>query len=117
MIREVVVIVTLMSFFPCADARAAQYSIPRVRHVETRSRVPVMVAAFVSCQDHSPYEGTAFVQHGKVTMKRLAIDQCGNRKEPATVYSYVSDPDFKGIDEVNFSSASGSAYIVYVTVR
>jgi hypothetical protein len=54
MIREVVVIVTLMSFFPCAGASAAQYSIPRVRHVETRSRVPVMVAAFVSCQDHSP---------------------------------------------------------------
>jgi hypothetical protein len=43
-----------------------------------------MIAAFVSCQDHSPYEGTAFVQHGNITMKRRTINQCGNPKEPAT---------------------------------
>jgi hypothetical protein len=76
-----------------------------------------MIAAFVSCVDHSPYEGTAFVQHGKVTMKRMPINQCGNPKEPATVYWYVSDPGFKGIDEANFTLASGSAYIVHITVR
>ena len=71
--------------FTCGLACAATYSIPRIRNVETKSGVPVMIAAFVSCQDHSPYEGTAFVQHGKVTMKRLAINQCGSPKEPATV--------------------------------
>jgi hypothetical protein len=117
MMRGVVVILTLMSFFPCSDASAAQYSIPRVRNVETKSGVPVMIAAFVSCIDHSPYEGMAFVQHGKVTMKRVAINQCGNPKEPATVYWYVSDPGFKGEDEANFSLASGSAYLVHITVR
>ncbi len=117
MMRGVVVVLTLMSFFPYADASAAQYAIPRVRDVETKSGVPVMIAAFVSCQDHSPYGGTAFVQHGKVTMKRLAINQCGNPKEPATVYWYVSEPGFKGVDEANFSLASGSVYIVHITVR
>jgi hypothetical protein len=84
MMRGVVVILAL-SFFACSDASATQYSIPRVRSVETKSGVPV-IAAFVSCRDHSPYEGTAFVRHGKVTMKRLAINQCGNPKKPATVY-------------------------------
>jgi hypothetical protein len=116
MMRGAVLILTL-SLFPCSDASAAQYSIPRVRSVETKSGVPVMIAAFVSCRDHSPYEGTAFVQHGKVTMKRLAINQCGNPKEPAAVYWYVSDPGFKGEDEANFSLASGSAYLVHIAVR
>jgi hypothetical protein len=58
-------ILTLMSFFPCEDASAAQYPVPRVRDVETKAGVPVMIAAFVSCQGHSLYEGTAFMQHGK----------------------------------------------------
>jgi hypothetical protein len=43
--------------FTCGLACAATYSIPRIRNVETKSGVPVMIAAFVSCQDHSPYEG------------------------------------------------------------
>jgi len=50
-------------------------------------------------------------------MKRLTINQCGNPKEPTTLYWYVSDPGFKGIDEVNFSLASGSTLIAHVTVR
>ena len=50
-------------------------------------------------------------------MKRQQINQCGNLKEPATLYWYVSDPGFKGIDEANFTLASGSAYIVHITVR
>ena len=117
MARGGLVILTLMSFFPCADARAAQYSIPVVRHVETRSGVAVFIGNIVSCTDHSPYEGTAFVQHGKVTMQRVTINHCGNPKEPATRYWYVSDPGFKGLDEVNFPLASGSTLIVDVTVR
>jgi len=81
------------------------------------SGVPVFIGNFVSCIDHSPYEGTAFVQHGKITMKRITINHCGNPKEPATQYWYVSDPGFKGLDEVNFPLASGSTLIVHVTVR
>ena len=50
-------------------------------------------------------------------MKRVTINQCGNPKEPATAYWYVSDPGFKGVDEVNFSYVSGSTLIVHVTVR
>jgi hypothetical protein len=98
-------------------AYGATYSIPRVRKVEAKSGIPVMIGGFVSCRDHSPYDGTAFVQHGKVTMKRTLINQCGNLKEPATLYWYVSDPGFRGVDDVNFSLASGSALIVHVTVR
>ena len=80
--------------------------------------MPVYIGGFIDCRDHSPYEGTAFVQHGKVTMKRVTVNQCGNPKEPATHYWYVSDPGFKGIDEVNFPLAgSGSTLIVEVTVR
>jgi len=101
----------------CGLADAAMYSIPNVRHVETKSGVPVFIGNFVSCIDHSPYEGTAFVQHGKVTMKRITINHCGNPKEPATQYWYVSDPGFKGLDEVNFPLASGSTLIVHITVR
>jgi hypothetical protein len=117
MSRGVVVILALMSFFPCADASAAQYSIPTVRNVETKSGVPVLIGRFISCIDHSPFEGTAFVQHGKVTMQHVTINHCGNPKEPATAYWYVSDPGFKGLDEANFSYVSGSTLIVYVTVR
>ena len=110
-------LITSVVTFTFGLAYAATYSIPRIRNVETKSGVPVMIAAFVSCQDHSPYEGTAFVQHGKVTMKRLAINQRGNPKEPATVYWYASEPGFKGVDEANFSLASGPAYIAHITVR
>jgi hypothetical protein len=98
-------------------ADAATYSIPRIRNVETKSGVPVMIGGFVDCINHTPYEGGAFVQHGKVTMKRITINQCGNPKEPAAAYWYVSDPGFKGVDEANFSLASGSAMIVHITVR
>ena len=106
-----------MVTFTCGLAYAAMHSTPIVRDVETKSGVPVFIENFVSCIDHSPYEGTAFVQHGKVTMKRITVSQCGNPKEPATQYWYVSDPGFKGVDEVNFSYASGSTLIVHVTVR
>ena len=50
-------------------------------------------------------------------MKRLTINQSGRPNEPATAYWYVSDPGYKGHDEVNFSDVSGSALIVHVTVR
>jgi hypothetical protein len=102
----------------CSLSEAVTFSIPVVRHVETKSGAPVFIGNFVSCQDHSPYEGTAFVQHGKVSMKRVTINHCGNPKEPATQYWYVSDPGFKGADEVNFPLAgSGSTLIVHITVR
>jgi hypothetical protein len=98
-------------------ARSAQYSIPRVRQVETRTGAPVLIGAFVDCRSHAPYEGTAFVRHGKVAMKRITLNQCGNPKEPATAYWYTSDPGYKGLDEANFSYVSGSALIVHITVR
>lgn len=102
----------------CGPGDAGTYSIPRVRHVETESGVPVYIGGFVDCRNHSPYEGTAFVQHGKVTMRRVVLNQCGNAKEPATHYFYLSDPGFKGMDEVNFPLAgSGSTLIVDVTVH
>ena len=103
--------------FACGVADAATYSIPRVRNVETKSGVPVEIGGFISCIDHSPYEGTAFVQHGKITMQRTTVNQCGNPKEPATHYWYVSDYGFKGVDEANFALASGSTLIVHITVR
>ena len=76
-------LITSVVTFTCGLAYAAMHSTPIVRDVETKSGVPVFIENFVSCIDHSPYEGTAFVQHGKVTMKRLTLNQCGNPKEPA----------------------------------
>ena len=116
MTRRLPLVVAFL-FAVSATAHAATYSIPFVRNVETKSGVPVLVGRFISCIDHSPFEGTAFVQHGKVTMQRVTINHCGNPKEPATAYWYVSDSGFKGVDEVNFSYASGSTLIVHVTVR
>ena len=113
--RFILLIATLSS--TCGLADAAQFSIPRVRHVETKSGDSVYMGGFISCTDHIPYEGTAFVQHGKVTMKHIVVNQCGNPKEPATVYWYVSEPGFKGDDEVIFSYVSGSTLIVHVTVH
>ena len=101
----------------CGAARSAQYSVPTVREVETRTGASVLIGAFIDCRSHVPYDGTAFVQHGKITMKRMTINQCGNPKEPSTVYWYTSDPGYKGIDEANFSLVSGSALIVHITVR
>ena len=95
MTRRLPLVVAFL-FAVSATAQAVTYSIPIVRNVETKSRVPVLVGRFISCIDHSPFEGTAFVQHGKVTMQRVTINHCGNPKEPATVYWYVSDPGFKG---------------------
>jgi hypothetical protein len=102
--------------FTCGLAHAATYSIPMVRNVETKSGVPVMIGGFIDCRDHTPYEGGAFVQHGKITMQRTTVNQCCNPKEPAALYWYVSDPGFKGVDEVNFSVVGGSALIVHITV-
>jgi hypothetical protein len=107
----------LMATAGCDAARSAQYIVPTVRDVETRTGAPVLMGRFIDCKAHAPYEGTAFVQHGKVTMKRTTMNQCGNPNEPATAYYYISDPGFKGIDEANFSLVSGSALIVHITVR
>jgi hypothetical protein len=111
------VIAGLTANAACDAARCAQYIVPRVRHVETRTGAPVLIGRFIDCKAHAPYEGTAFVQHGKVTMKRTTMNQCGNLNEPATAYWYTSDPGYKGIDEANFSLVSGSALIVHITVR
>ena len=116
MTRRLPLVVAFL-FAVSATAHAATYSIPRVRNVETKSGVPVEIGGFISCIDHSPYEGTAFVQHGKITMQRTTVNQCGNPKEPATHYWYVSDYGFKGVDEANFALASGSTLIVHITVR
>ena len=35
--------------FTCGLAYAATYSIPRIRNVETKSGVPVMIGGFVDC--------------------------------------------------------------------
>ena len=100
-----------------ANLNAAQYIVPQIREVETKSGAPVFIAKFIDCQYHGPYEGTAFVQHGTVTMKRVTTRECGNPNEPATVYWYVSNPGYKGFDEVNFSYVSGSALIVRIIVH
>jgi hypothetical protein len=111
------IFVSLMATAMCEATRAAQYIVPHVREVETRTGAPVLIGRFIDCKAHAPYEGTAFVQHGKVTMKRTTMNQCGNLNEPATAYWYTSDPGYKGIDEANFSLVSGSALIVHITVR
>ena len=111
------IIAGLISTAACDAARSAQYIVPTVRDVETRTGAPVLIGRFIDCKAHAPYEGTAFVQHGKVTMKRTTMNQCGNPNEPATAYWYTSDPGYKGIDEANFSMVSGSALIVHITVR
>jgi hypothetical protein len=98
-------------------ASSAQYSIPNVRDLDARSGAPVLVVMFFDCKSHVPYEGSAFVQHGKITKKRVTINRCGNPKEPAIAYWYTSDPKFKGLDEANFSLVSGSAFIAHITVR
>ena len=101
----------------CCSAEAGQYVIPYEKHVEAESGAPTLIAAFFNCRDHAPYVGTAFVQHGKITMKHVTINQCGNAKEPATAYWYVSEPGFKGLDEANFSYVSGSVLVAHITVR
>ena len=111
------VFVSLLATAMCCTARSAQYIVPQVRDVETKTGAPVLIGAFFDCRYHAPYEGSAFVQHGKVTMKHVTINQCGNRNEPASAYWYVSDPGFKGLDEANFTYVSGSALIVHITVR
>jgi hypothetical protein len=111
------IIAGLISTVAYEAARSAQYIVPTVRDVETRTGAPVLIGRFIDCKAHAPYEGTAFVQHGKVTMKRTTMNQCGNVNEPATAYWYTSDPGYKGIDEANFSMVSGSALIVHITVR
>jgi hypothetical protein len=98
-------------------ADGTEGAIPVVRNVEAKSGAAVLIGAFYDCKSHVPYSGTAFVQHGKVTMKSLTINKCGNPREPANAYWSASDPGFKGRDEVNFSLASGSALVVHVSVR
>jgi hypothetical protein len=111
------VVAAIALVLACISAHSAQYVIPVVRNVEAKSGIAVLLADFFDCRSHVPYNGTAFVQHGKVTMKSLTINKCGNLKELASAYWYTSDPRFKGVDEVNFSYVSGSALIVHVTVR
>jgi hypothetical protein len=99
-------------------SKAAQYAVPHVVEKETRSGAPVLVGLFIDCKTHVPYQGTAFVQHGQVTAKDITISQCGNAKEPARAYWYTSEPGYKGMDEVVFSSGSAGSFLtVHVTVR
>lgn len=111
------IVAVFVAVAACNAAQSAQYSVPTVRDVETKTGVPVRIGSFIDCRSHAPFEGTAFVQHGKVTMKHMTLNQCGNSSEPTTVYWYTSDPGYKGLDEANFSFVSGSALIVHITVR
>ena len=62
----------LLAVWATTPAEAAQHTLPVVLHAETKSGVAVLIGRFISCTDHSPFEGTAFVQHGKVTMQRVS---------------------------------------------
>jgi hypothetical protein len=62
----------------CGLADAATYSIPIVRNVETKSGVPVFIENFISCVDHSPYEGTAWRD---AKARRSAANISGMRPE------------------------------------
>jgi hypothetical protein len=117
MLRRPLFIIALFTLGLNAGALAAQYSVPVVHNVNAKSGAPVLIGVFVDCRSHSPYEGTAFVKHGKVTMKRTTGKQCGNLGEPLTAYWYVSDPGFKGADEADFSLVSGAAMVVHINVR
>ena len=117
MIRQSVLltIIAVAALPPCPAS--ADYAIPMVTHIEAKSGVPVILGAFFDCEYHFPYQGTAFVQHGTVMYKDITINECGYPKEPARVIIYVSDPGYKGPDEVNFPLGSGTAFVAHLTVR
>ena len=58
MIRRLAYVLAIATgVFGCEVTTAAQYSVPVVRDVETRSRGPVLVGAFIYCDNHVPFEG------------------------------------------------------------
>jgi hypothetical protein len=111
------IIVGFVASAACDTVDSAQYAIPHIRDVDTKAGATVLLGAFFDCRSHAPYEGSAFVQHGKVAMKRITLNRCGNPKEPPTAYWYTSEPGYKGHDEANFSYVSGSLLVVHITVR
>jgi hypothetical protein len=117
MVPRQIVAFALLTLSLAGGARAAQYIVPVVHNVDAKSGAAVLIGVFVDCRSHSPYEGSPFVQHGKVTMRRQTGKQCGNVSEPITTYWYVSDLGFKGMDEVTFSLVSGAAMIVHINVH
>jgi hypothetical protein len=96
---------------------SADYLTATQNQVLAKSGVPIRIGYFFSCRSHFPYQGTAFVRHGKVTFQDVTLNQCGNPKEPARLIYYVSDPGYKGPDEVNFPLSGGTLFVSHITVR
>lgn len=96
---------------------AANWIVPVEKHVEAASGKASCLGVIFNCADHVPYQGTAFVQHGKVWYRDVTINQCGNPKEPGRAVCYVSDPGYKGDDEIVFPISGGNGLIFHVHVR
>jgi hypothetical protein len=119
MVRLYAVLIAMFSTGLIAEvSKAAQYAVPRVVEKETKSGAPVLLGLFVDCKTHVPYQGSAFAQHGQVIARDVSVRQCGSPKEPARAYWYTSNPGYKGVDEVVFSSGSAGSFLTaHVTVR
>jgi hypothetical protein len=95
----------------------ADYAIPVEAHVEVQSGKAKCIEVFFDCGRHIPYQGTAFVQHGRLTYRDVTINQCGNPREPGRAVCYLSDPGYRGPDEIDFPVSTGMGAIFHVNFR
>jgi hypothetical protein len=70
---------------------------------EVLSGKPTRLLTFLNCTSHTPYYGTAFVDHGVLAYKATTQRRCGNASEPVREVWYTSPPGYKGTDTVTFS--------------
>lgn len=57
-----------------------------------------------------PSSASAYASHGNVTAEQRKIPACGNAEEMAWIFTYVSEPGFKGRDGITMFLGGGSFF-------
>jgi hypothetical protein len=83
------------------------------------SGVNTRVWLFANCigRKHSPFMGTAFVEHGTVTYRETTTNRCGLAGVPTREVWYQSPPGFVGVDKLTFPRGGGHKEIIAVSVQ
>ena len=115
--RLVLRVIAMVAALAPVCATAASYHTYVERSAQ--SGVATHVWTFANCigRKHSPFMGTAFVEHGTVTYREISTNRCGLSNVPTREIWYQSPTGFVGVDKLTFPRGGGRAEIIAVTVH
>ncbi|MFO1183561.1 MAG: hypothetical protein U1E56_02085 [Bauldia sp.] len=76
-----------------------------------RSGQPIIVGVVIDCTDHYlPSSASAAASHGTVAAEQRKIPACGKSDELAWIFTYTSEPGYRGDDGVTMYLGGGSFF-------